>query len=103
MDAETRIVGTVLREDDHELDAALRPRTLDEFVGQERIKEQLALLIEGARARGEFADHLLFSGPPGLGKTTLAGIVAHEMSVGFRPTSGPALDGTNPSTSRSSI
>ncbi len=75
-----------------EFDAALRPKTLTEFVGQERIKEQLALLIEGARARGETVDHLLFSGPPGLGKTTLAGIVANEMGVAFRPTSGPALD-----------
>src|ERR687887_2852874 len=89
---EDRIVEAVLREEEREFDAALRPRTLGEFVGQERIKEQLGLLIEGARARGEFADHLLFSGPPGLGKTTLAGIVAHEMAVGFRPTSGPALE-----------
>jgi Holliday junction DNA helicase RuvB len=87
-----RVVAPVVREDEREFDAALRPRTLDEFVGQERTKEQLGLLIEGARARGELADHLLFSGPPGLGKTTLAGIVAHEMSVGFRPTSGPALE-----------
>src|SRR5919202_3398748 len=87
-----RFVGSALREEDREFDAALRPRTLVEFVGQERIKEQLGLLIQGARARGEFADHLLFSGPPGLGKTTLAGIVAHEMGVGFRPTSGPALE-----------
>ncbi|MGE5459005.1 MAG: Holliday junction branch migration DNA helicase RuvB, partial [Solirubrobacterales bacterium] len=63
-----------------------------EFVGQDRIKEQLGLLIEGARARGETVDHLLFSGPPGLGKTTLAGIVANEVGVGFQPTSGPALD-----------
>src|SRR6266516_5090065 len=87
-----RMVGGVLRVDDVELDVTLRPRSLPEFVGQERIKEQLSLLIEGARARGELADHLLFSGPPGLGKTTLAGIVAHEMAVGFRPTSGPALE-----------
>jgi Holliday junction DNA helicase RuvB len=87
-----RVVGPVLREDDREFDAALRPRSLTEFVGQERTKEQLGLLIQGARARGEFADHLLFSGPPGLGKTTLAGIVAHEMAVAFRPTSGPALE-----------
>ncbi len=78
--------------DELEFDAALRPKTLTEFVGQERIKEQLSLLIEGARARGETVDHLLFSGPPGLGKTTLAGIVANEMRVAFRPTSGPALD-----------
>src|ERR687885_711230 len=87
-----RFVAPALREEDREFDAALRPRTLVEFVGQERVKEQLGLLIQGARARGEFADHLLFSGPPGLGKTTLAGIVAHEMGVGFRPTSGPALE-----------
>ena len=71
---------------------ALRPKVLGEFVGQDRIKEQLSLLIEGARARGETVDHLLFSGPPGLGKTTLAGIVANEVGVGFQPTSGPALD-----------
>jgi Holliday junction DNA helicase RuvB len=87
-----RIVETGASAEELELDAALRPRTLTEFVGQERIKEQLGLLIEGARARGETVDHLLFSGPPGLGKTTLAGIVAHELGVGFQPTSGPALD-----------
>src|SRR5947208_2456239 len=87
-----RLVGGVLRVDDVDFDLTLRPRSLEEFVGQERIKEQLALLIEGARARGDVVDHLLFSGPPGLGKTTLAGIVAHAMGVGFRPTSGPALE-----------
>ncbi len=71
------------------------PRTLDEFVGQERIKEQLALLIEAARSRGEPADHMLFSGPPGFGKATLAGIVAAEMGVGFRvlETSGSKMKG----------
>src|SRR5438552_5576326 len=86
------MVGGVLRIEDTDFDATLRPRSLDEFVGQERIKEQLGLLIEGARARGDVVDHLLFSGPPGRGKTTLAGIVAHAMGVGFRPTSGPALE-----------
>jgi holliday junction DNA helicase RuvB len=89
---ERLIVPEVLSQDERDLDLALRPRTLGEFVGQERVKEQLALLIEGARARGEPVDHLLFSGPPGLGKTTLASIVAGEMGAGFQPTSGPALD-----------
>ena len=87
-----RIVDPEVPEQEREFDAALRPRRIDEFVGQERIKEQLALLIDGARARGETVDHLLFSGPPGLGKTTLAGIVSNELGVGFQPTSGPALD-----------
>jgi len=92
MGEERRIVDPELPEEERELDAALRPKRLDEFVGQERVKEQLGLLIEGARARGETVDHLLFSGPPGLGKTTLAGIVANELGVAFQPTSGPALD-----------
>jgi Holliday junction DNA helicase RuvB len=87
-----RIVDPEVPEEEREFDAALRPRRIDEFVGQDRVKEQLALLIDGARARGETVDHLLFSGPPGLGKTTLAGIVSNELGVGFQPTSGPALD-----------
>jgi Holliday junction DNA helicase RuvB len=87
-----RVVDGELAPDELAFDAALRPRSLDEFVGQDRVKEQLALLIDGARARGEPVDHLLFSGPPGLGKTTLASIVANELGVGFQPTSGPALD-----------
>jgi holliday junction DNA helicase RuvB len=91
-DAERPVDPDALTEEDREFDIALRPRTLGEFVGQERVKEQLHLLIDGARKRGEGVDHLLFSGPPGLGKTTLARIVAHEMGAGFQPTSGPALD-----------
>jgi Holliday junction DNA helicase RuvB len=78
--------------EDREFDVALRPRTLGDFVGQERVKEQLHVLLEGARKRDEPVDHLLFSGPPGLGKTTLAQIVAIEMGAGFQPTSGPALE-----------
>jgi holliday junction DNA helicase RuvB len=87
-----RLIEAAALPDDPEFDVALRPKTLEEFVGQERVKEQLALLIEGARQRGEPVDHLLFSGPPGLGKTTLGQIVANEMGAGFQPTSGPALD-----------
>ncbi|MEN8238070.1 MAG: Holliday junction branch migration DNA helicase RuvB [Actinomycetota bacterium] len=75
-----------------EIEVGLRPRKLDEFVGQEALKERLSILIEAAAERGESVDHLLFSGPPGLGKTSLAAIVASEMGAAFRSTSGPALD-----------
>jgi len=91
-DGERLIDAASSSPEDREFDVALRPRTLEEFVGQERVKEQLALLLDGAKRRSEGVDHLLFSGPPGLGKTTLAQIVASEMGAGFRPTSGPALD-----------
>ncbi|MFQ5553923.1 MAG: Holliday junction branch migration DNA helicase RuvB [Acidimicrobiia bacterium] len=73
-------------------EAGLRPRRMDEFVGQPALKERLAILIEAARGRGEPVDHTLFSGPPGLGKTSLAGIMAAEMGAGLRVTSGPALE-----------
>ena len=72
-------------------DAALRPKSLHEFVGQEAARENLAIFIEAARGRGEAMDHVLFFGPPGLGKTTLAQIVAQELGVGFRATSGPVI------------
>ncbi|MDP9022575.1 MAG: Holliday junction branch migration DNA helicase RuvB [Actinomycetota bacterium] len=73
-------------------EASLRPRRLDEFVGQDRIKRQLELVIRGARGRGQPADHVLLSGPPGLGKTSLAGIIAAELDAQLRATSGPALE-----------
>lgn len=73
-------------------DASLRPRRLDEFVGQERVKRQLAIVIQGATGRGQPPDHVLLSGPPGLGKTSLAHIIATEVGVALRATSGPALE-----------
>lgn len=73
-------------------ETTLRPRRLDEFVGQPRLKEHLEIVLAAARQRGQAADHILFAGPPGLGKTSLAGIIAAEMEVGLRVTSGPALE-----------
>jgi Holliday junction DNA helicase RuvB len=75
-----------------DLDRTLRPRTLDEFVGQDSLREQLRIAVEAARGRGEALDHLLFHGPPGLGKTTLASILAQEMGTGIVQTSGPVLE-----------
>ncbi|GFP34715.1 holliday junction DNA helicase RuvB [Candidatus Hakubella thermalkaliphila] len=89
---EERVTSATLREEEIELDRSLRPKYLREFVGQERIKENLSIFIEAAKIRGEALDHVLLSGPPGLGKTTLAGIIANELGVNFRITSGPALE-----------
>jgi holliday junction DNA helicase RuvB len=86
------VLATTAVAGDADLDASLRPRMLDDFVGQPIVKEQLRLVLDGARGRGTSADHLLFSGPPGLGKTSLAGIVAAEMGADLRATSGPALE-----------
>jgi len=77
---------------EREFDLSLRPRSLGEFVGQERIKKVLGMSIEAARKRGEVLDHVLFSGPPGLGKTSLAHIIARELGVNLRSTSGPAIE-----------
>ncbi|WP_426255498.1 Holliday junction branch migration DNA helicase RuvB [Sphingomonas sp. DC2300-3] len=74
-----------------DVDAALRPKSLDDFVGQQAARENLRVFIEAARGRGDALDHVLFFGPPGLGKTTLAQIIAREMGVGFRATSGPVI------------
>ncbi|ANI77943.1 MULTISPECIES: Holliday junction branch migration DNA helicase RuvB [Sphingobium] len=87
--SEDRLVASTRRVED--VDAALRPKSLTEFIGQQAARENLRVFIEAARQRGDALDHVLFFGPPGLGKTTLAQIVAKEMGVGFRATSGPVI------------
>lgn len=89
-----RNLDATLQEDDLALDKNLRPQHLSEYLGQEKIKESLAILVEAAKKRGETPDHILFSGPPGLGKTTLAGVVANELSSRIKTTSGPAIERT---------
>jgi Holliday junction DNA helicase RuvB len=84
--------AVVLAPEEDELEGSLRPRSLDEFVGQERIKEQLGIALEAAKGRGEALDHVLLVGPPGLGKTSLAYIVREELGVGIRTVAGPALE-----------
>jgi len=87
-----RIVTPQDMAEDRVVDASLRPKTLDEFVGQPAMREKLEIFLEAARRRGEALDHMLIFGPPGLGKTTLAHVIAHEMGVNLRQTSGPVLE-----------
>jgi Holliday junction DNA helicase RuvB len=88
----TQFLAPVLDDAEEELERSLRPRDLADFVGQERVKEQLSIALEAAKARGEALDHVLLAGPPGLGKTSLAQIVRNELGVGIRQVAGPALE-----------
>ncbi|MBE6725021.1 MAG: Holliday junction branch migration DNA helicase RuvB [Ruminococcaceae bacterium] len=91
-DFENRIVSSTFTEEDSDTDNALRPKTLDEYIGQEKAKENLKIIIGAAKLRGDPLDHMLFYGPPGLGKTTLSMIIARERGVNLRITAGPAID-----------
>lgn len=87
-----RIIETEVMEEDARIEPSLRPKTLAEYIGQEKAKQNLKIYIEAAKQRGDSLDHVLFYGPPGLGKTTLAGIIANEMGVNMKVTSGPAIE-----------
>ena len=89
---EDRIITSTMQHEDVDIENSLRPKSLSDYLGQEKAKEQLSIFIEAAKSRNEPLDHVLLYGPPGLGKTTLSSIIANEMGVNLRITSGPAIE-----------
>src|SRR5438046_10088900 len=87
-----RLISAKTRENEEEIDQTLRPRRLAEYIGQEKLKESVSIMLEAAKGREEVLDHLLFYGPPGLGKTTISQVIANEMGVAIKTTSGPAIE-----------
>jgi Holliday junction DNA helicase RuvB len=92
VETNNRLISPDTQTEDHEIEQTLRPQVIDEYVGQQKVKANLKIFIQAARERGEALDHALFYGPPGLGKTTLAYIIAHEMNVNIKTTSGPVIE-----------
>ena len=92
MDYKERLITSMELEGDNDTESVIRPRSMDEYIGQKKLKENLSIFIEAAKKRGEALDHTLLYGPPGLGKTTMAGIIANEMGTNLRVTSGPSIE-----------
>ena len=87
-----RLISAKTRQNEEEIEQSLRPRRLAEYIGQEKLKEHIQIMLEAAKARDDVLDHMLFYGPPGLGKTTISSVIANEMGVPIKTTSGPAIE-----------